>query len=483
MKYTETKELGYDHLQEGSWNVDRTNPNMELPIFRILRTISLIFELPAVFISSDPKSRHQFYYEGISEDLKQLEEIDQQTAFCREAVEHEVPFTFVDLLTSGRSANHSSGGYSDGIRSYAGIPLVARSGQRIGTFCVIDSQPRAFSSKDMELLQALSELVVVQVELQDEIKLRVETEMRLKNSEERYKTLVELSPEMMDVRHDGTILYMNPAGVHMLEAASQEQVIGKPVLDFIHPNDRHTIKQQEQEKLEIGMPSQKTEEKFVTLQGKNLDVEVKAIRIPYDGKNAILAVSRDITMQKRMEQNLLRANEQLTEIATVDGLTGVANRRRMDEFLKSEWSRSIRNSTLLSFIMLDIDFFKKYNDSYGHLIGDECLMAVAGAIRTGLSRPSDFLARYGGEEFAVILPETHLEGAIHVAERIRRQVDALAIPHSKSNIAKIITVSIGVSTMMGNIFKEATSLISTADKALYTSKRNGRNQVTSYKFE
>jgi diguanylate cyclase (GGDEF)-like protein/PAS domain S-box-containing protein len=463
--------------------LDKTNPDMELPIFRILRMISLTFELPAVFISSDPKGRHQFYYEGISDDLKKLEEIDQQTAFCREVVEHDVPFTFVDLLTTGRNANHTSCCSLDGIRSYAGIPLVIRSGQRIGTLCVIDSQPRAFSSKYMELLQALSELILVQVELQDEIKLRMETEIRLKNSEERYKTLVELSPEMMDVRHQGTILYMNPAGVHMLEAANQEQVIGKPILDFIHPNDWNTIKQQEQEKLEIGMLSQKTEEKFVTLQGKNLDVEVKATRISYDGKNAILAISRDITNQKRMEQNLLKANEYLTEIATVDGLTGVANRRRMDDFLKSEWSRSIRNSTLLSFIMLDIDFFKNYNDSYGHLIGDECLIAVAGAIRKGLSRPSDFLARYGGEEFAVILPETHLEGAIHVAERIRKQVEALAIPHSKSKNDKIITVSVGVSTMMGNIFKEATSLINTADKALYASKRNGRNQSTSYKFE
>jgi diguanylate cyclase (GGDEF)-like protein/PAS domain S-box-containing protein len=371
----------------------------------------------------------------------------------------------------------------DGIRSYAGIPLVSKSGQRIGTLCIIDSQPRAFSSKDMELLQALSELILIQVELQDEIKLRMKTEIRLKNSEERYKTLVELSPEMIDVRHKGTILYMNPAGIQMLEAASQEQVIGKPVLDFIHPNDWNTIKQQEQENLEIGMLSQKTEEKFVTLQGKNIDVEVKATRIPYDGKNAILAISRDITKQKRVERNLLKANEQLTEIATVDGLTGVANRRRMDDFLKSEWSRSIRNSTLLSFIMLDIDFFKNYNDSHGHLIGDECLIAVAGSIRKGLSRPSDFLARYGGEEFAVILPETHLEGAIHVAERIRKQVEALAIPHSKSKIAKIITVSVGVSTMMGNIFKEATSLINSADKALYASKRSGRNQVTSYNFE
>jgi diguanylate cyclase (GGDEF)-like protein/PAS domain S-box-containing protein len=456
---------------------------MELPIFQILRMISLVFELPAVFVSSDSKVRHQFCYEGASEDLKRLEQIDQQTAFCREAVAHDEAFTYVDRTTSGRTGNQQPDYSLDGIRSYAGVPLVIRSNQRMGTLCVIDSQPRTFSSKEMELLLEFSALAVMQVKLQDEIILRKKTEISLKNSEERYKTLVELSPEMLDVRHEGTILYMNPAGIQMLEAASQDQVIGKPILDFIHPSDWNTVKQQEQEKLEMGMLSQKTEEKFVTLHGKNLDVEVKATRIPYDGKDAILAISRDITKQKRMERNLLRANEHLAELATVDGLTGVANRRRMDEFLKSEWSRSIRNSTLLSFIMLDIDYFKNYNDKYGHLIGDECLIAVAAEIRKALSRPSDFLARYGGEEFAVILPETHLEGAMHVAERIRKQVAALAIPHTKSRIGNTITVSVGVSTMMGNVFNEAALLIDTADKALYASKRNGRDQVNCYKFE
>jgi diguanylate cyclase (GGDEF)-like protein len=169
------------------------------------------------------------------------------------------------------------------------------------------------------------------------------------------------------------------------------------------------------------------------------------------------------------------ANQQLERLANLDGLTQVANRRRFDEQLKLEWGRSVRESTPLSLILCDIDYFKRYNDFYGHQAGDACLKQVAKAIEQSLGRPSDFVARYGGEEFVVILPNTGFEGASHVAELIQRNVEQLNISHAESKVTDRITLSLGIGSTTLTNDASAVSLIATADKALYEAKRRGRN--------
>lgn len=193
----------------------------------------------------------------------------------------------------------------------------------------------------------------------------------------------------------------------------------------------------------------------------------------YDDSGKLIAVVetlRDMTAQKE-------AQAELERLATRDGLTSVANRRSFDQTLDSEWRRATRESRSLSLLMIDVDYFKRFNDSYGHQGGDECLRQVAAAMSAVMMRSSDAIARYGGEEFAVLLPATDPEGALIVAERMRAAVEALALPHAQSEIADHVTVSIGVASMhVGNDGLSA-GLVAAADAALYRAKHEGRNRV------
>lgn len=169
----------------------------------------------------------------------------------------------------------------------------------------------------------------------------------------------------------------------------------------------------------------------------------------------------------------------LERISLIDGLTGIANRRHFDQAFDKEWRRALRHSDVLSLALIDIDFFKKYNDHYGHLAGDECLKKVGSMLNESLKRASDLGARYGGEEFVILLPSTAKEGALTVTERIRNNVEKLRIPHEKSEVANYITVSIGVAAMKPEFSKVFSDLIRQADSALYQAKNAGRNRVCS----
>jgi diguanylate cyclase (GGDEF)-like protein len=181
---------------------------------------------------------------------------------------------------------------------------------------------------------------------------------------------------------------------------------------------------------------------------------------------------------ERTEQ-LADANRRLAHLASIDALTGLANYRVLHERLEREWLRALRESSPLSLIMLDIDFFKPYNDTFGHQQGDECLRRVSSVISAHASRPADIAARYGGEEFVVLLADTPEDGAESVAEKVRAAVEELAIPHPGSAAAEIVTVSLGVATRRPGPGREADELITAADRALYRAKREGRNRVVS----
>ena len=181
-----------------------------------------------------------------------------------------------------------------------------------------------------------------------------------------------------------------------------------------------------------------------------------------------------LRVQNQLELKMYRDTH--ARLAMIDGLTGIANRRAFDEQLQREWLRSERNRADLSLIMMDIDFFKLYNDSYGHLDGDESLRQVANALLRSM-RGSDFAARYGGEEFVCILPETDAAGALITADRIRNKIEALRLPHEASTVSPYLTVSIGVVTVRPDLVGEPQRLIEVADQMLYQAKENGRNRV------
>jgi diguanylate cyclase (GGDEF)-like protein/PAS domain S-box-containing protein len=193
----------------------------------------------------------------------------------------------------------------------------------------------------------------------------------------------------------------------------------------------------------------------------------------YDDQGTLIAVVetlRDVTDQKLAEMAL-------QNLATKDSLTGLANRRSLDEKLHLEWKCGQRTGASLAFILADIDHFKHFNDHYGHPKGDECLRAVAGAIGAAVFRPADMTARYGGEEFAIVMPNTDLDGAHAVAERICRIVRDLAIPHVASATAPLVTISLGVSSVVPDSGNSLETLIAAADAALYRAKNTGRNRA------
>jgi diguanylate cyclase (GGDEF)-like protein/PAS domain S-box-containing protein len=192
----------------------------------------------------------------------------------------------------------------------------------------------------------------------------------------------------------------------------------------------------------------------------------------------MVARFKDITERKFAEKMLKEANERLEHLSASDGLTQVANRRSFDQTLEKEWTRLRRTREPLSLIMCDVDFFKLFNDTYGHQGGDDCLRSVAATLCATVMRGGDCVARYGGEEFAVILPATDENGAWHVAEKIRSAVERLAIAHEKSQTAPCVTLSLGVASVIPSDSGCPDNLIAFADKALYTSKASGRNRVT-----
>jgi len=169
--------------------------------------------------------------------------------------------------------------------------------------------------------------------------------------------------------------------------------------------------------------------------------------------------------------------DRLRELAHTDTLTGVANRRSFDERLKTEWRRSQRSRLPIALIMIDVDHFKQYNDTYGHQAGDRCLQQICAAMKNSLRRPADLLSRYGGEEFACLLPETPLGQAMRKAEELGESVQRLGIPHASSSAAPVVTISRGVAALIPTGELQARELIRIADEMLYEAKRAGRNRT------
>jgi diguanylate cyclase (GGDEF)-like protein len=190
-----------------------------------------------------------------------------------------------------------------------------------------------------------------------------------------------------------------------------------------------------------------------------------------------LQLQKEIQQRHQVEAALQNANQELQRLATLDGLTQVANRRRFDEHINKVWQILVREQLPLALLMCDVDFFKRYNDSKGHQAGDECLYQVAQTMKHTVKRPADLVSRYGGEEFAVILPNTDADGAMMVAQEIQQSIQASALLHPQSPISQQITLSIGVSCTIPCQQLRPASLISAADQALYQAKQSGRNRA------
>jgi diguanylate cyclase (GGDEF)-like protein len=194
-------------------------------------------------------------------------------------------------------------------------------------------------------------------------------------------------------------------------------------------------------------------------------------------------LKKQIEREKLLKQELEVVNLKLRKLALIDELTQIANRRSFDRYLQREWNRMAREKTPLSLLLCDVDYFKSYNDIYGHPAGDRCLQQIASILKHSAKRPADFVARYGGEEFAAILPRTIPQGAVKIAEQIRQQVKHMHLLHAGSFVSNVVTLSIGVASVIpvaGTLSLQI--LIDEADKALYEAKSQGRDRVVLRQF-
>ncbi len=213
--------------------------------------------------------------------------------------------------------------------------------------------------------------------------------------------------------------------------------------------------------------------------GRELTVQMALAEVRAGDELVFVAVLTDITERKRFETELQHANEQLLRLSTTDSLTELANRRLLMTRLEDEWRRALRSNAPLSLLLIDVDFFKLYNDHYGHPAGDACLQIVAGVLKTSANRPSDLVARYGGEEFVALLPQTDIEGAQAVAQRIMNGLREAAMQHDMSPLGPHITVSMGLVSGQAHGASSAAQWLAQSDLALYQAKAQGRNRVVS----
>lgn len=234
-------------------------------------------------------------------------------------------------------------------------------------------------------------------------------------------------------------------------------------------------------------PPAQLAEPIVVMQAANdcrlLDMHQLLLAHVHIYSHTVNLLRAEVERSNALRQQLEEANSALKDLAHLDGLTGIPNRRQMDEFLAQEWKRAAREQQPLSLMLCDIDYFKVYNDTYGHQAGDQALQKVAHCLREQLKRPADLVARYGGEEFIIILPNTPLTGGKKMAESIRQAIADLRIPHLHSQTSPFLSLSLGLSCTIPNTNDKVEAFIHCADQALYAAKANGRNQVKAEWYE
>ena len=310
-----------------------------------------------------------------------------------------------------------------------------------------------------------------------EIEYRKKIEAALQESSEKVRSIVNTVAEgILVINTEYLIEEFNHAAERIFGHRTDE-VIGKNV-NMLMPepysfgHNRYVdnyIRTGQPRTIDIGM-----EVTGLRKNGTLFPMRLGVSKMHVGNKVLFTGILNDITEQKLLE-------EQLRNMAMKDGLTGINNRRSFDEVLAKEWRRMLRERGELSLIIIDVDFFKRYNDTYGHQEGDACLKAVATTIAQSVHRPGDLAARYGGEEFVVLLPATGINAANDLAERIRQSVETLSIPHSASDASPHVTISLGVASITSDQPDSPEKLLIHADRRLYEAKASGRNRVRGAK--
>lgn len=294
-----------------------------------------------------------------------------------------------------------------------------------------------------------------------------------------YKTLLE-STKAIPWKIDWASMrfaYIGPQIEPLLGWSPDSWVTVQDWADRIHPDDRDQVVQFCVAQSQAGSDHE-ADYRALKKDGGYVWIRDVVHVVRRDGEvEALVGFMFDISERKKTEQELLRLQRELQELSFTDGLTGVANRRMFDSIMEVEWTNALRNRQPLSLIMVDIDHFKAYNDHYGHLQGDDCLRQVAQLLGSAATRARDFLARFGGEEFVLVLPETDEAAARTVAERCRTLIGEQHIPHGAPGAGPLLTISLGVGTVVPEHGSAPSGFIDAVDRRLYQAKQDGRDGV------
>jgi len=315
--------------------------------------------------------------------------------------------------------------------------------------------------------------------LEAEIVQRKLSEAALRESKERFKSILENAPiGMAVVSLEGRFTLVNSSLCKII-GYQKEELEKLTFQEITYPDDLESDLANVKRLLNGSIQSYSIEKRYVRKDDQIVWIHLTTSLVSDAAGTPqyLIAQIKDITNRKLVENAIVEFNQKLEALSTTDSLTGIANRRRFDEFLAQEYARHARSKGKLSLILLDIDQFKLFNDHYGHVKGDECLRQIARVLDDCTIRPADLVARYGGEEFACILPETDLRGALLVAERIRQDIINLAIPHEWSNVAECVSASLGVVTISCSAGEAVSDIVVQADQLLYRAKSLGRNRV------
>lgn len=318
--------------------------------------------------------------------------------------------------------------------------------------------------------------------LRDEMERHKDTEVALAQRDTILQSILSASPDPIGMFNENMIYEAcNQPFVEALGITDPAELLGKKLDQVVLQDNYLNYENSDQQVMNQGQ----TLRYISKVERTSGDVSwYDVVKSPYQdaasGTNGVLVITRDVSERYLAEQKLASANLELEKLSFIDGLTKVANRRRFDEQLDILWRLHVRQQKPLTIMLCDIDYFKDYNDSYGHQKGDDALIQVAQVFAQVLSRQSDFVARYGGEEFAFLLPDTDVEGAGNVSLRIHEAIQELKIDHEQSLVSDWVTLSIGIVSYVPNNEETASSLVAMADKALYRAKQRGRNQSQFY---
>lgn len=309
-----------------------------------------------------------------------------------------------------------------------------------------------------------------------------DTEKQMDVDSAVYKTLLE-STRAIPWKIDWQTMqftYIGPQIEQLLGWTPESWVSVDDWAERMHPDDRERVVNFCVSQSKAGTDHE-ADYRALTKDGDYIWIRdvVHVVRDETGSVEALIGFMFDISERKKNEARLNHLQKELEELSYKDGLTGVANRRMFDKVFDSEWANARRNRKPLSLIMIDIDYFKQYNDQYGHIQGDDCLRAVARTLTEAVHRPRDFVGRFGGEEFVLVLPETDAASAKQIAEKCRSLIQQRQIPHENSAVSEVLTISLGVGTITPGAPDNKKAFIDAVDQCLYKAKGNGRDCLVS----